>query len=50
MNERDHIGPRYRWEDYIKINLKGTGWEDRNAQTVFIWLRTGASGSPLRTQ
>jgi hypothetical protein len=37
-------GPRHRWEDNIKMDLKEVGWR---AWTEFIWLRIGASGVAL---
>jgi hypothetical protein len=27
VKERDHLEPRHRWEDNIKLHLKEMGWE-----------------------
>jgi hypothetical protein len=37
-------GPRRRWEDSIKMDLREVGW---GAQTGFIWLRIGTGGGLL---
>jgi hypothetical protein len=33
--------PRRRWEDYIRMDLRETGWR---VWTRLIWLRIGISG------
>ena len=39
--KRSHVRCRYRWEDNIKMCLRGLGWAG------FIWLRIGTSGGLL---
>jgi hypothetical protein len=36
--------PRHRWEDNIKMDLRGVGW---GAWTGSIWLRIGTGGELL---
>ena len=36
--------PKRRWEDNIKMDLRGAGW---GAQTGSIWLRIGTGGGLL---
>ena len=36
--KRPHGRPRLRWEDHIKVGLKGMGWAG------LIWLRFGMGG------
>jgi hypothetical protein len=39
--------PGPMWEDYIKMDLRETGWGDNVIWTGLIWLRIGTSGGPL---
>jgi hypothetical protein len=40
--EKRELGrPRYRWDDIIKMDLQGEGWEE---WTGLIWLRIGTDG------
>ena len=36
--------PKRRWEDNIKIDLEGVGWD---AWTTLIWLKIGTGGGLL---
>jgi len=36
--------PRFRWEDNIKMHVKGVGWKDID---WIIWLRKGSGGGML---
>jgi hypothetical protein len=38
--------PRRRWEDNIKLDLRGIGW-DGMVWIGLIWLRIGTSGGLL---
>jgi hypothetical protein len=38
--------PRLRWEDNIKLDLRGVGWWG-GAWTGLIWLRIGTGGGLL---
>jgi hypothetical protein len=37
--------PRRRWEDNIKMALRGMGW---GARTGLLWLRIGTGGGRLQ--
>jgi hypothetical protein len=41
--KRTLVRPRHRWEDNIKVDLKGVGWK----RGCMIWLRIGTDGSHL---
>jgi hypothetical protein len=41
LRERDHLGPRCRWENNINLTLKEVEW---GAWTGLIWLRVGTGG------
>jgi hypothetical protein len=41
LRERDHLGPRCRWQDNINLALKEVEW---GAWTGLIWLGIGTGG------